>query len=740
MVIFHLDEITSENHKLVGGKTFSLAILATAGHRIPKTLCITTEAYNKFIRATGLHEKIQLEINRKPFSAMRWEEIWDAALRIRNMFLRTPMISDLREILLPYIETTFAEIPLVIRSSAPEEDTSSTSFAGLHESYVNIKGTDAIIHHIKLVWASLWSDAALLYRQELGLDVGKSSMAVLLQELIPGESSGIIFTASPNDQKQMVIESVHGLNQALVDGDIEPDRWIIDKKTNSVISHSTAMHQKIMVADDHGIALQDLPANKVNNAPLDKNKIQTLIKAANEIETLFQKPQDIEWTFLNDDLTILQSRPITTTIQASDTTDKRPWYLSLHRSFDNLQKLQKNIEEELIPAILQDADKLAAMNLQNVTDAQLANEIEARQHSNEKWSAVYWEEFIPFAHGMRLFGQTYNDIMQPENPYEFLELLVKAPLESVKRNKMLHNLSERLLDNKKLQQQVMDGKTSDFDDPSFNVLLEEFLKIYGDLSCTLETSIPCKTELKTLLSVILESAKGGPSTLETPPAIEIKQLENNFLKKFPGDTAREKARQLLDLGRASYRLRDDDNIILGKIENELTRALVEGKRRLVERNHIPEKSMTPPYEIIQSLNNPSYKIKVQDRAKKQHDPVKSQIKPRQLLGQPAGPGLAKGPARIVLKQEDLSAFKKNEILVCDAVEPNMTFVVPLAAGIVERRGGMLIHGAIIAREYGIACVTGIEDATSLIHNGDNLTVDGYLGIVTIGKPDITDSQ
>ena len=71
--------------------------------------------------------------------------------------------------------------------------------------------------------------------------------------------------------------------------------------------------------------------------------------------------------------------------------------------------------------------------------------------------------------------------------------------------------------------------------------------------------------------------------------------------------------------------------------------------------------------------------------------------------------------------------------MCDAVDPNMTFVVPLSAGIVERRGGMLIHGAIIAREYGLPCVTGIPDVTSLIRTGDQLTVDGYLGIVIIGK-------
>jgi pyruvate,water dikinase len=108
------------------------------------------------------------------------------------------------------------------------------------------------------------------------------------------------------------------------------------------------------------------------------------------------------------------------------------------------------------------------------------------------------------------------------------------------------------------------------------------------------------------------------------------------------------------------------------------------------------------------------------------------LQARQLIGQPAGPGIAKGRARVIRKHGDLTHFKHGEVLVCDAVDPNITFVVPLAAAVVERRGGMLIHGAIIAREYGLPCITGIPDATTLIETGDEITVDGYLGIVTVG--------
>jgi pyruvate,water dikinase len=91
--------------------------------------------------------------------------------------------------------------------------------------------------------------------------------------------------------------------------------------------------------------------------------------------------------------------------------------------------------------------------------------------------------------------------------------------------------------------------------------------------------------------------------------------------------------------------------------------------------------------------------------------------------------MATGLARVVENAEDLFEFQRGEILVCDAIDPNMTLVVPLAAAIVERRGGMLIHGAIIAREYGLPCVTGVPDATRRIRTGDRLDVDGQIGLV-----------
>ena len=103
-----------------------------------------------------------------------------------------------------------------------------------------------------------------------------------------------------------------------------------------------------------------------------------------------------------------------------------------------------------------------------------------------------------------------------------------------------------------------------------------------------------------------------------------------------------------------------------------------------------------------------------------------------MIGQPAAPGLISGKVRIIRAPEDLGKFQAGEILVCDAIQPNMTHLVPLASAIIERRGGMLIHGAIIAREMGIPCVNGVPNAADILENGELVTVDGHLGIVTVG--------
>lgn len=720
-----LHDIDEQERLIVGGKGYALARMARSGFLVPAAICITAEAYNEYIVVTGLRERILMELHRKDFSDMRWEETWDAALRIRNMFLSNPLPKNLRLHLYQALVEHFAEGAVVVRSSSPEEDSSRASFAGLHESFVNVAGIDSILEHITLVWASLWSDAALLYRQELGLDVHTSSMAVLVQRIITGDRSGVVFSTDPNDPHMAVIECVYGLNQGMVDGTVEPDRWQIDRTTGRIVAHVPAKRDKLVSPGIVGVHVKGLSESLSSIAPLNERELMKVFKLSLQAEEFFGAPQDVEWTFQDGNLWVLQSRPITTTA-AQGSADKREWYLSLRRSFENLQLLRRKIEQDLIPAMIEEARVLAEQDLAGLPDRELLDEICRRSEIESKWVSVYWEEFIPFAHGVRLFGQFYNDVARPEDPYEFVKLLGATELESLERNRMLEEMASAVRGNQDLRRQLEEGDLPNAD-PGFLKTLNELVRKFGDLSCPVTGVVTCTQGPEALLRIVLEMASHPPSR----PTIQFRDvaaLTASFLQRFQGEE-RDRAMELLDLARTSYRLRDNDNIHLARIEAQKLSAVEEGKRRIALRGRA---GVYQP--LVEEISRLSPTDGLEGRMSTVAQPIGGDftLRPRQLIGQPAGPGISRGPARVILQPSDLGQFRHGEVLVCDAVDPNMTFVVPLSAGIIERRGGMLIHGAIIAREYGIPCVTGIPEATELIRTGESITVDGYLGIVTVG--------
>ncbi len=716
-----LDRLGPEEPSLLGGKALALARLAQAGLRVPRGFCITTAAYRHFLTRTELGDRIRIELARKPFQEMRWEEVWDAALRIRNHFARTALTDDLATVLREALRRFGEDRPLVIRSSAPGEDAAGSSFAGLHESFVNVRGLEEALERVRLVWASLWSDAALLYRQELGLDVERSAMAVVVQELAQGERSGVAFTVSPTDAEHAVIEAVYGLNQGLVDGVIQPDRWIFRRRDRSLVSHVAAERRTHMMATSTGVAETPLSRELAEAAPLTEEQVHQVLDMALRCEEHFGTPQDVEWTFAQSDLFLLQSRPITATRgERPDprAEDKRPWYRSLTRSFENLKELREKIENEILPGMDAAAQEMADRSLDGMSDADLADEIDRRAATLEHWRQRYWEDLIPFAHGMRLFGQYYNDVVRPSDPYEFLDLLVGGELLSLQRNRMLAELAAIARASRADREALATPDRSALS-PAFRAKLAEYEERFGHQLV--------QAEKDELLAVILEMSAHAPADPLRSRARGA-DLERAFLDRFSGERLTE-ARERLELARASYRLRDDDNVYLDRVRAQVQEAVAAGRRRLAARGR-PAGERLPAGEVAALLRDPQRvpPLSDQEPPPEEDSPV---VRSRQLLGQPAGPGVARGIARVIADRRDLRAVQRGEVLVCDAIDPTMTHIVPLAAALVERRGGMLIHGAIIAREYGLPCVTGVAQATRRIRSGDQVTVDGYLGIVTV---------
>ena len=744
--------------RLVGGKAAKLAQLVRAGFRVPPGFFITAPAYEAFVREAGLDRAVRMELGRKPFESMRWEELWDAALRIRSAFLAASIPPALSEAIRKGVRGLGEGRPLAVRSSAPGEDSAQRSFAGLHESVVGVVGEEATLDAVRVVWASLWSDAALLYRQELSLDPSQSRMAVVVQAFVDEDRSGVAFGRDPREPAldRAIIEAVPGPCGDLVDGVVDPDRWILDRASGEVLSWrpgERGERDDIQDGDDDGDPI------------LDADDLDEVLGTVLRIESIFGWPPDTEWTGRRERLTVLQARPITTAAPAAE--DPRSWYLTLRPGMRRLTALAARVAGELIPELAALGERFAAEPIEAHDDGALASAIGERLAALERWRQIYHDDFIPFAHGARQLGTYYNDAVRPADPYEFVGLLKGEPMAAVKRNRALEHLARRVREDATLGsalrraagagddgggragaswQEVMrselgpDRSQETIDEIDY--VLEGFLDVaYGTERLSDRPDLVLRT--------VLEMATPGPSAGASPPPAGqparedeagVEVLEQRLLGAV-GPDRQDEARQVLAIGRLSWRLRDDDNLLVGRIESQLLRALHVGADRLRRAGRldaatgITEGASPALMEALRDpLGRPVELAPEPERDVRPGRPEPGET-PRQLVGQPAAPGLATGRARVVRGADDLGRFRAGEVLVCDAIQPTMSHLVPLAAAIVERRGGMLIHGAIIARELGIPCVNGVPRATERLEDGQLVTVDGYLGIATVGPPE-----
>ena len=713
---------------LLGNKARNLSLCLREGFHVPAGFVLTAESYTAFIEVNNLQPRIDMELHRKDLASMRWEEIWDTALRIRSYFMKGALPEILEEEITAYLTRWPAGTKFAARSSAAAEDSASASFAGIHESYLNITPVD-LIEKVKLVWASLWSDRSLLYREEKKLDSRHSIMPVLIQEMEPAPVSGLAFSADPLSGKQdvIVIELIGGSLDLLVDNIREPERFIIEKNSGRVLSSGSRNIEALITGD----ALEALRGEVLS------------------LEKIFGQPVDIEWTGLKEAFTVLQVRPITKLQVAPD--DERAWYLTLTPEEGPLVALAERVEKKLIPDLIEEIERFSGEESIPEEESLFLERLESRGESYNRWKKVYREEFIPFAHGIRTFGTYYNDLVKPDDPYEFTMLLKSEGLYAQQRNRQLEVLAEMLSRDAALKKKISefpggqdqlqterflqalkaDSEAGQTFAAAFNKLLSEQMDLYYD-------NVSLADDPGSLLQTILGLAE---SEFKKDEYREVegfaRELEKVYLEKAGADRHGE-AVNWLRIGRLSWKLRDNDNILLSKLENQLYLYLKEGLTRLLKAGLSAEASGLIQLDEWPKIAE-SLKRKIEYSAPLFEEPARekksSSLKPRQLVGQPSSKGLVTGNARVIRSVADFKDVQPGEILVFDAVQPQMTFIISLAAGIVERRGGMLVHSSIIARELNIPAVNGVSGATELIETGDLVTLNGDLGLVIIGEPE-----
>lgn len=263
-LVVSLDDSAAADTRQVGGKAAGLARLIALGVPVPPGIVVTTEAYRTALAANGLADAPPARL-REALPAATLPPELDAAIRSALAGLDAES--------------------LAVRSSATSEDLAEASFAGQHDTLLGIRSEEAVLHAVRTCWASLWSPRAVDYREQRGW-TGEVAMAVVVQTMVAADWAGVLFTADPvtGDPQRMAIETVRGLGESLVSGEVTGQRVVVDKATLHVVDGVTEVPDAL---------------------------ITQVAGLGRQVEDAFGVAQDIEWAASSDRVFLVQARPMT---------------------------------------------------------------------------------------------------------------------------------------------------------------------------------------------------------------------------------------------------------------------------------------------------------------------------------------------------------------------------------------------------------------------------------------------
>src|SRR5690349_8486985 len=260
-------DLGGDDVALAGGTGATLGELTRAGLPVPPGFVLTTDAYRAFVGAAGIGDAVLAAAGDGPAAHE------ERSRRIRELFASAPVPDDVAAALV----ACRAELgpAVAVRSSATAEDLAEASFAGQQDTFLNVRGTDALLARVRDCWASLWTARALAYRERHSVDPATVALAVVVQEMVDADAAGVLFTANPTTGRR--------------------DDLVVDKGTGRVRSRTTADKAVMTVATDAGTEERPVPAERRARPVLDDDQAAALAALGARIEEWFGAPQDVEW-------------------------------------------------------------------------------------------------------------------------------------------------------------------------------------------------------------------------------------------------------------------------------------------------------------------------------------------------------------------------------------------------------------------------------------------------------------
>ncbi len=315
--ILWFNQIGLEDVNLVGGKGGNLGEMYNLGIPIPNGFVVTSDAYFQYIKENDLKPKIQDIL--KVTDVDQPDQLLAASKKIRSLIRKTPVSQNLSlEIMKAYKKLSgfggLKNIPVAVRTSATAEDSSDASFAGQGDTFLNVIGEVNVVNRVRECWSSLFTSRSIFYQVKKNYDHFKIGVAVPVQKLINSEISGIMFTANPvtNAKDEIIIETIWGLGEYIVQGKITPDQHLVDKKTWSIISQDHVSQTIQLTKDKNETKETSVPKTKVNRKKIDDSMAIKIAKIGQKLHNHYAKPQDVEFAIDRGKLYIVQTRPITT--------------------------------------------------------------------------------------------------------------------------------------------------------------------------------------------------------------------------------------------------------------------------------------------------------------------------------------------------------------------------------------------------------------------------------------------
>lgn len=845
--VLPLQDLDRSKFMIAGGKGANLGELSgIKGIQVPDGFCVTTKAYERIIANNPISDSLLDELAQGKA---------DVCTQIRSLIERIPVPADIAAEIREHLAKFADNTAFAVRSSATAEDLPTASFAGQQDTYLNIIGETAVLQHISRCWASLFSERAVIYRQQHGFDHRSIQLSVIVQQMVFPQAAGILFTADPvtANRKVLSVDASFGLGEAIVSGLVNTDLY---KVCNGKIIDKKIAQKKVAVyaVANGGTKEQSIEAVQQNSPALTDDQILTLAGIGRTIEAHFGSPQDIEWCLADDIFYIVQSRPITTLFPIPEADDLEnhvyvsvghqqmmtdpikplglSFYLLITRApmrsaggrlyvdvtamlsspgsrKDVIDKLGKS-DPIIGDALLSIAAREGFIKLSDDKETKLISPEGFRTQIDAdpgivadliQWNQASVEALkqnIQTKSGTDLFDFILEDMLILKqhlfNPQSTKVIMAAMDASSWLNEKMNEWLGEKNAADT-LSQSVANNVTSEMGLALLDVAdvirpyaaivdhlpqiqdLNELLQFDGGKDCLDAISaylnkygMRCTGEIditKTrwsekplaLVPLILNNIKNFSADaasrkfeqgrqealdkeasllarLKQLPAGEEKVLETKRMIRLVRDFIgyREYPKYGMINRLFVYKqalLKEAERLSIFHEKEDIYYFSFEELREIVRSNQVDYDIINKrkeAYRLYEKLNPPRVMTSdgeiISAAYKRENLPLAA------IPGLPVSSGVIEGRARVILKMEDAS-LEDGDILVTAFTDPGWTALFVSIKGLVTEVGGLMTHGAVIAREYGLPAVVGVEHATKLIKDGQRIRVNGTDGYVEI---------